>query len=47
MTNVFKVYNLLTDATDILTNVTEKASCDPTNGRQKLDLVWKNRMNIN
>jgi hypothetical protein len=42
MSNVFKVYNLLTDTTDILIDVAEKASWDPANRRQKLDFVWEN-----
>jgi hypothetical protein len=42
MSNVFKVYNLLSDTTDILTDVAEKAAGIPQTEGKKFDLVWKN-----
>ncbi len=44
MSSVFKVYNLLTVTTDILTNVAEKASWDPANRR--LNLIWFGKIHV-
>jgi hypothetical protein len=46
MSIILKDDNPLTDTAEIWTDVAEKASWDLANGRQKLGLVWENRMQI-
>ncbi len=46
MSIILKDDNPLTDTAEIWTDVAEKATWDPANGRQKLGLVWENRMQI-